>query len=298
MFRVYNLASFIQVVSSTIHQLDLHFFPHHYYLVTGSFPVSSPTEFILISKALRRGNVHKSKRSKSGVKAVSTALQSASSWRKSVSLTKVIHILFPDVKKSENLATNPNGWQPTLVSPGGIPVPLPGIWLSATTQNTMWAPLQGHQSRIMRNSGSTSRQRDKGHATDRQDNPLGTSAQYDWALYQRGQSGVRHLRWVSSSAETKTWRQRWPWVSDGPWLVGNKLSYTDIVFIPWQRIIVMELGKDEYNEDDFPLIEEWLGRMTSRETVKTVLESAQPLKWGTAWGQIARSRSCNLELAS
>jgi glutathione S-transferase len=66
--------------------------------------------------------------------------------------------------------------------------------------------------------------------------------------------------------------------SDGPWLVGNKFSYADIAFIPWQRIIGMILEKDEYNEDNFPHVKEWLSKMTSRETVKTVLESAQPLK--------------------
>ncbi len=63
--------------------------------------------------------------------------------------------------------------------------------------------------------------------------------------------------------------------SDGPWLVGNKLSYADIAFIPWQRIIGSVLEKDKYNEDDYPHVKEWLGKMTSREAVKTVLESAQ-----------------------
>jgi glutathione S-transferase len=64
--------------------------------------------------------------------------------------------------------------------------------------------------------------------------------------------------------------------SDGPWLVGNKYSYADIAFIPWQLITGMML--DEYNEDNFPHVKEWLSKMTSRETVKTVLESARPLK--------------------
>ncbi|KAL9073863.1 MAG: hypothetical protein Q9161_002695 [Pseudevernia consocians] len=62
---------------------------------------------------------------------------------------------------------------------------------------------------------------------------------------------------------------------DGPWLVGDKLSYADIAFVPWQRAIGRVLGKEEYDEDDFPHLKEWLGRMTSRDSVKTVLESAQ-----------------------
>ena len=58
--------------------------------------------------------------------------------------------------------------------------------------------------------------------------------------------------------------------SDGPWLVGDKFSYADIVFIPWQKLIEGVLTKDEYNVDDFPYVKEWLGKMTGRETVNTV----------------------------
>ena len=61
---------------------------------------------------------------------------------------------------------------------------------------------------------------------------------------------------------------------DGPWLVGNKFSYADIAFISWQKVIGMVLQDDEYREDDFPHVKEWLGKMTSRKTVKTVLERA------------------------
>ena len=66
--------------------------------------------------------------------------------------------------------------------------------------------------------------------------------------------------------------------SDGPWLVGNKFSYADAAFVSWQRIITFILEKDDYNEDNFPLVKEWLGRMTSRKGVKTALDSAQELK--------------------
>ena len=62
--------------------------------------------------------------------------------------------------------------------------------------------------------------------------------------------------------------------ADGPWLVGNKLSYADIAFISWQTIMTMFLSKDEFNEDDYPHVKEWLGKMTQREAVKKVLESA------------------------
>jgi len=62
--------------------------------------------------------------------------------------------------------------------------------------------------------------------------------------------------------------------SDGPWLVGNKISYADIVFVTWQRVIGMLLEKDQYNVDNFPHVKEWLEKMISRKAVKTVLEVA------------------------
>ena len=61
---------------------------------------------------------------------------------------------------------------------------------------------------------------------------------------------------------------------DGPWLVGNKLSYADISFIPWQWLLPNILEKDEYDPDNFPHLKEWLGKMTSREVIKTVLDNA------------------------
>ena len=64
--------------------------------------------------------------------------------------------------------------------------------------------------------------------------------------------------------------------SNGPWLVGNKLSYADIAFIPWQVGVGRMFSKEDYDEDSFPHVKEWLGKMTSRPVVKTVLERAYP----------------------
>lgn len=63
--------------------------------------------------------------------------------------------------------------------------------------------------------------------------------------------------------------------SGGPWLVGNKLSYADLAFIMWQSMLGKVLEKDQFDEDNFPHVKEWLGNMTSRPKVKTVLASAQ-----------------------
>ncbi|KAI4099958.1 MAG: hypothetical protein L6R37_005754 [Teloschistes peruensis] len=59
--------------------------------------------------------------------------------------------------------------------------------------------------------------------------------------------------------------------SDGPWLVGNKLSYADIAFVPWQVHVGKYMEKDAYDVDHFPLVKEWLGKMTSRKAIKDIL---------------------------
>ena len=71
-------------------------------------------------------------------------------------------------------------------------------------------------------------------------------------------------------AAKKTQSQKDGSDSGGPWLVGNKMSYADLAFVPYQTMIYMILSKDEYNEDDFPHVQEWLGRMHARESVQAV----------------------------
>ena len=67
--------------------------------------------------------------------------------------------------------------------------------------------------------------------------------------------------------------------SDGLWLVGNKMSYADIAFIMYQKIMPLLLTKEEFDEDSYPHVNEWLGNMESREVIKGVLaESMKPLK--------------------
>ena len=63
---------------------------------------------------------------------------------------------------------------------------------------------------------------------------------------------------------------------DGPWLVGNKISYADLAFAPWQGLLGRVLEKDEYDDDNYPHVKEWIGKMVSREAVKGVLAQSHP----------------------
>ena len=62
--------------------------------------------------------------------------------------------------------------------------------------------------------------------------------------------------------------------NDGPWLVGNKLTYADLAFVPWQALIMKALSVEECDLDKFPLVKEWLRKLTGRETVKGVIEAS------------------------
>jgi glutathione S-transferase len=63
-------------------------------------------------------------------------------------------------------------------------------------------------------------------------------------------------------------------LEDGPWLVGNKVSYADVSFIPWQKGALTMFAENGFNADDFPLVSDWLKRMYAQKGVQSLLDSA------------------------
>jgi glutathione S-transferase len=63
-------------------------------------------------------------------------------------------------------------------------------------------------------------------------------------------------------------------LGDGPWLVGNKLSYADIAFIPWQLTARMAFGEEGFDLNEFPHEKEWFERMTSSTVIKDVMDAS------------------------
>lgn len=64
---------------------------------------------------------------------------------------------------------------------------------------------------------------------------------------------------------------------DGPWLIGDKCSFADLAFIPWHKIMIgYILSKEEFDEDNYPNMKDWIDRMCLRESVKTVRAKSQP----------------------
>ncbi|KAL2107263.1 hypothetical protein VUR80DRAFT_5467 [Thermomyces stellatus] len=59
--------------------------------------------------------------------------------------------------------------------------------------------------------------------------------------------------------------------SDGPWLVGGKLSYADLAYIPWQVMARGSLGIEFYNVEEYPHVKGWMERMTARESARKAM---------------------------
>ncbi|KAE8333747.1 glutathione S-transferase [Aspergillus sergii] len=59
---------------------------------------------------------------------------------------------------------------------------------------------------------------------------------------------------------------------NGPWLVGGKLSYVDLAFVPWQRMPGLFVGVEDFDIERFPFVKGWLGRMVEREGVRVGIE--------------------------
>ncbi|KAJ5467968.1 hypothetical protein N7475_005720 [Penicillium sp. IBT 31633x] len=74
-------------------------------------------------------------------------------------------------------------------------------------------------------------------------------------------------------------------LGDGPWLVGNKMSYADVAFIPWQQAIHVSFVEDGFNIDEFPNEKEWFERMNAVEKIKDVLDSAAELRAKANFGK-------------
>jgi glutathione S-transferase len=60
---------------------------------------------------------------------------------------------------------------------------------------------------------------------------------------------------------------------DGPWLVGNKMTFADTSFITFQIILGGMSEKKDFDVDDYPRVKDWLSRMSLRPAVKNGLDS-------------------------
>lgn len=77
-------------------------------------------------------------------------------------------------------------------------------------------------------------------------------------------------KWLSQQKEANSDN-----LGNGPWLVGNRMSYVDIAFIPWQLGAHKVFAQEGVDVNSFPHEKEWTERMANMEPIKKVLESEE-----------------------
>lgn len=184
---------------------------------------------------------------------------------------EIVPISFPDLKKPEYLAINPNGRMPSIQDPN--------------TDLTLWE------------SGAIIEYLIEKYDTDRKLSfEPGTNDYYlakQWLFFQMSGQGpyfgqaawfkkYHHEKLPSAIERYENEVKRVTGVlemhlskqdagADGPWLVGGKISYADLSFIPWQVIVQRVLG-DEFDMKEFPTTKKWLDKMNERPAVKQVMD--------------------------
>lgn len=83
---------------------------------------------------------------------------------------------------------------------------------------------------------------------------------------------VKEVNRVTSVMEGHLQAQKEKYNTEEPWFVGNKYSYVDLAFVPWQQSMHLILSREEYDETKYPLVHGWMERLRAREKVKDALD--------------------------
>ena len=191
-----------------------------------------------------------------------------------------IEVAFQDVKKPEYLALNVNGRAPTIEDPNTGLI----LWESgAIIEYLIERYDKEHKFSFAPGTHEASLTRQWLYFQMSGQGPYyGQMTWFQKFHHEKLPSAVeRYLKEiirVTGVLEEQLSRQKKQHGGDGPWLVGDKLSYADLAFIPYQNAVSVLLPKSEFDADNFPLVKEWLAKLTSREGVKAALEADTRLR--------------------
>lgn len=183
---------------------------------------------------------------------------------------ELIDTQFPDLKKPDFLALNPNGRMPAIHDPN--------------TNLTLWE------------SGAIVEYLVEKYDTEHHLSfPAGSNeAQLarQWLYFQVSGQGPYYgqAMWFTkfhseqlASAQDRYYReiervtsvlnghlQKQEKGADGPWLVGGKFSYADLAFVPWQVTINIAL-QGKFDLSPYTEVKGWLERLQARAAIKKVL---------------------------
>ncbi|KAF2014066.1 putative glutathione S-transferase 1 [Aaosphaeria arxii CBS 175.79] len=185
---------------------------------------------------------------------------------------EIIPIEFSELKKPDFLAINPNGRMPAIQDPN--------------TNLTLWE------------SGAIIEYLIEKYDVERKISfEPGTSEYYhakQWLFFQVSGQGpyygqavwfkkyhpekvpgaveryIKEIERVTGVLETHLKAQKTNG-EDGPWLVGDKFSYADLAFVPWQVLSSVLLVEDGLDLSPFPTVQRWIDNLKKRPAIGEVV---------------------------
>lgn len=184
---------------------------------------------------------------------------------------ELIDTQFPDLKKPDFLAINPNGRMPAIHDPNANLT----LWESGAiieyllekydTAHTLSFPAGSNESQLARQwlffqvSGQ---------------GPYYGQAMWFTKFHSEQIASAqdryyREIERVTSVLNTHLEKQDKG--ADGPWLVGGKYSYADLAFVPWQYIGEAAL-KGKFDLGPYTEVKGWMERLLEKKGIKKVVD--------------------------
>lgn len=189
---------------------------------------------------------------------------------------EIIPIPFPDLKKPEFLAINPNGRMPAIEDPNTNLT----LWESGAIIEYLIEKYD-KDNKISFEPGSNNAQLARQWLYFQVSGQGPYYGQASWfkkfhhedlpSAKERYNTEVQRVSSVLEDHLQKE-KEKSGGNGDGPWLVGNKFSYADLSFLSWQIIVNMVVGPESYDPEKFPEVSGWVDRMLKRSVIKKVVD--------------------------
>lgn len=189
-------------------------------------------------------------------------------------------IPFSDVKKPYYVAINPNGRLPAIHDPNtGIT-----LWESGAIIEYLIEQYDKDERRLSFAPGSTEAYHAKQWLYFQVSGQGPYYGQFGWFVKFHAEKipsaierYVGEINRVSGVLDTWLAKQQQEFAdadptANGPWLVGNRLSYADLAFVRWHMIVGMFATKEQFNEDNYPYLKAWIAKMVARESVQQTIQ--------------------------
>ncbi|KAF2266171.1 glutathione S-transferas-like protein [Lojkania enalia] len=191
---------------------------------------------------------------------------------------EVLHISFPDLKKPEYLAVNPNGRMPAIYDPNTDLT----LWESGAILEYLIERYDKDQ-KLSFAPGSNESYLAKQwlfFQVSGQGPYYGQAVWFKKFHHEQLPSAIerycKEIHRVTGVLEGHLAKNKVQGNSDGPWLVGDRISYADLSFVSWQ-VIGTKKVPEYFNPDEYPHVKEWIDKMMSRKAIQSVMEAAQAI---------------------